>query len=175
MDIKGEKRIIKSSDLLEYFNKIIEKQNKNPIIKVYSKNFDCPDDTEERRYDLDTEFYILFENQNALTIDYRNIDSLYIEYKKLSRDELMKILRRITSIFEYGYIKSIKYHKVNEKYEVWEDSTIIEKNPKEETFGEIILVLDNNNEIHISPEPALSDGYVDIWCERAKVYIKKYE
>ncbi len=198
MDIKGEKRIIKSSDLLEYFNKIIEKQNKNPIIKVYSKNFDCPDDTEERRYDLDTEFYILFENQNALTIDYRNIDSLYIEYKKLSRDELeesakmdckdffnrtdevynyktMKISRRITSIFEYGYIKSIKYHKVNEKYEVWEDSTIIEKNPKEETFGEIILVLDNNNEIHISPEPALSDGYVDIWCERAKVYIKKYE
>lgn len=84
----------------------------------------------------------------------------------------MKILRRITLIFEYGYIKSIKYHKVNEKYEVWEDSTIIEKNPKEETFGEIILVLDNNNEIHISPEPALSDGYVDIWCKSAKIYAK---
>jgi len=198
MDINGEKRIIKSSDLLEYFNKIIEKQNKNPIIKVYSKNFDCPDDTEERRYDIDTEFYILFENQNVLIIDYRNIDSLYIEYKKLSRDELeeaakmdcgdffnrtdevynyktMKMSRRITSTFEYGYIKSIKYNKVNNEYEVWENSTTIAKKPNEETFDEIILVLDNNNEIHISPEPALSDGYVDIWCEGAKVYIKKYE
>ncbi len=197
MDINGEKNIIKSSDLLEYFNTIIEIQNKNPIIKVYSKNYDCPDDTEKRMYDIDTEFYILFENQYALIIDYRNIDSLYIEYKKLSKDELeeaakmdckdffnrtdevyhyntMKMSRRITSIFEYGYINSIKCNKVNNEYEVWENSTIIEKNPSKETFDEIILILDNNNEIHIYPEPALSDGYVDIWCEGAKVYTKKY-
>ena len=198
MDINEEKHITKSSDLLKYFDTIMKKQNNNPIIKVYSKNYDCPDDTEKRRYDIDNEFYILFENQYALIIDYRNIDSLYIEYKKLSKDELekaakmdckdffnrtdevyhyntMKMSRRITSIFEYGYINDIKYNKVNNKYEVWENSTTIEKDPNEETFDEIILILDNNNEIHIYPEPALSDGYVDIWCEGAKVYTKEYK
>ena len=38
-----------------------------------------------------------------------------------------------------------------------------------------LMLLDNNNKIHIEPEPALSDGYVWIWCEGAKVYTKKYE
>ncbi len=72
-------------------------------------------------------------------------------------------------------IKCIKYNKVNNEYEVWENSTTVEKNPNKETFDEFILILDNNNEIHRYPEPALNDGFVDIWCEEAKVYSKKYE
>ena len=72
-----------------------------------------------------------------------------------------------------GYsIKEIKYNKVNSKYVIWEKGHIIKKNPNEETFDEIILILDNNNEIRIYPEYALSDGYVNIWCEGAKVYAK---
>jgi len=197
MDINGEKHIIKSSDLLKYFNMIIEKQKNNPIIKVYTKYNDCPNDIEKMRYDIDTEFYILFENQYALIIDYRNIDSLYIEYKKMTREELeeaakidcqdffnrideiydgktIKMLKRVTSIFEYGYIKDIRYDRVNTKYEVWEDNSIIQESPSEETFEEIVLILDNNNEIHIYPQPALTDGYVDIWCKGAKVNVKNY-
>ena len=181
MDVNGEKHIVAFSD---FFNTIIEKQKNIPIIKIYSKNYDCPDNT--GRYSIDTEFYILFQNQYALIIDYRNIDSLYIQYKEMNEEELKeaakincndffnridevcdsrtwKLLRRQISIFEYGCIKDIKYDIVKTKYEVWENSSI----------KEIILILDNENEIHIYPEPALSDGYVDIWCKGSKMVKQK--
>lgn len=195
--LNGEKHISESTKLVKYFNEVIENLNSSPIVKIFAGYNAYPKNSKEVFYSIDDKITIVFANHKVLIIDYNNIDSLYVEYKFLSKEDIEKIAQiscedlfnradevydsktlriscRFNSIFEYDVLEKIEFKCINENYGIWDNNEIIEKIPTEDTFGEIILILKNGNEIHICPEDAIMDGYMDVWCKGAIVNIKDY-
>lgn len=195
--LKGEKNICNSKELVKYFNEIIENLKFSPIVKIFSDYNSCPRNSNDVFHSIDDTITILFSNHKALIIDYNNIDNLCVEYKEMSKDEIEKIVSkscedlfnradeiynpntyrmtcRFNSMFEYDVLEKIEFKCINENYGIWDNNEIIEKTPTENTFGEIILILKNGNEIHICPEDAIMDGYMDVWCKGAIVNSKEY-
>ena len=117
-----------------------------------------------RRYSDNTEIYVLFENEMCLIIDYRFVDFLNVEYRKLAQEEkdlyeglMIKDFfntrndiyshreKRIYQVqiceLEYGYIENVCLRSVTDAYSKWIDDDLDYVEPTEETFDEIKIIM----------------------------------
>ncbi len=195
MMLEKKINIRKLSDLIKYFSELKKKLKNVSIIKVCCLVNNSPDD--EGKYFLDEEVYIIFKNQTMLIIDYRNIDGLFVQYKKMSKNEIerfskidcldlfnrtdevydyktLMLSRRINYIFDYGSIKDIKIKKYLKEYKVWENNELCQKNSNSETFCEFSIILDNGNEFCFEPEDPIHDGYMTVKPKNIETHLQKF-
>ena len=141
-----------------------------------------------RIYSTDTEIYILMENESCLVIDYRFIDALDIQLRKLTsleKDEYHKLREkdffntvneihdyRTNSVYqtetcnlEYGSIVDISLRSVTKDYSKWLENGIDFVSPTDETFDEIKFTMDNGKSFVICADDAEVDGYTLFWSE----------
>lgn len=83
--------------------------------------------------------------------------------------------RRESCLLDYSDIKEIKVHHLEGKYETCENGKIIEKETSKEAFDEIQFIMSNGNIIHICPEDAINDEYLDVWATGTKEDFKDYK
>lgn len=176
--------IIKKSELQSFFDNILKSLNKNKIEKICSED----DFGSINNYSIDKPLIIIFENKYALFIEYPFIDSLSIEYRKLSNEEKTKyagidvhdffnrtneiynsnnwkLSRRESIRFDYNIIDKFEIRNVIGIYDVWDNNNIISKEPTKETFDKITIILNNGKKINICPEDAIFDGYLNVWAD----------
>ena len=71
-----------------FFSSIIDDLRKYKIVAAFSLSpMSWNHDRRYRTYSTDTEIFILLENDDCLVIDYRFIDSLDIQYRKMTGEE----------------------------------------------------------------------------------------
>ncbi len=179
----------KKSGTMEYFNSIMDDLKQAKIESIFSF---CPPFWSHyrgyRTYDTDTEIYILLENGFCLVINYRFIDALDIQFRKLTLSEqeehqnlLIKDLfntvndihdfhtnrihRTETCNLEYGSIVKVTLQSVTKDYNKWLDGHIDLVSPTEETFDEIKFTMSNGKSFAICADDADADGYILLWSE----------
>ena len=177
----------KKTDAEKYFSSIMEDLQKSKIRAVFS--FD-PMSWQHyrgyRTYITWSELYVLFDNEFCLVIDYRFIDALKIQYRKLTADEKKKysdllekdffntvndihdwrekrVYRTETCNLEYGVIKDISLRPLTMEYSKWINGNIGFASPNEETFDEITFTMSNGKRIVIRADEAEADGDVLFW------------
>ena len=175
----------KRTELQAFMDNIV-RENGSRIVKVtsYAPSFSTRGTTV---YMIDGPLFIIFENGMALIIFYRNVCYADIEYRPLTmeeKDELSKIdcndffnvvydlydyqtkdlCKRVTLNMDYDCLEKIEVRFFEGGYEEWEKGNIVTKSGTEENFGEIVFVMKNGNTVHIMPEHAEMDGYLDIWA-----------
>ena len=187
----------KKSEALSYFNSVLKELKKSKVKAIftlsspswnYHRGF--------RSYMDDTEVYILLENDNCLVIDYRFIDFLEVEYRKLTEEELAiyddlmiqdcfntvnditdfrtgKIYKTETCELEYSNIEEILLRSITREYWKWIDGDLDSVEPTEETFDEIKFTMNNGKSFVICADGAESDGYVLFWSEDTKETVVK--
>lgn len=190
--------ISKKSKATEYFNSILCSIKKSKIKAIFSLaspswNFYNRD---FRTYSTDQEVYILLENDWCLVINYRFIDYLEVEFRRLTETEIKeyeKLLMKdcfnttnnlydfhLEQIYEtqtcnlkYDSIESIYLRTVTEEYSKWIDGNICFVSPTEETFDEIRFTMTNGKSFTICADDAETDGYIMFWSEDTKEEIIK--
>lgn len=81
----------KKTDTEKYFSSIMGDLQKTKIKTVFSiAPMSWHHHREYRTYTTCSELYVLFENDYCLVINYRFIDALKIQYRKLTADERNK-------------------------------------------------------------------------------------
>ena len=186
----------KKSDLQQYFNNIV-KNNMSEIVKIASLADDSSSKDLAIRYSIDEPLYIIFKNGKALIISYFNVCEITVDYRELTSDEkkllaqinckdffnqvndiydyhTLKLSKRITVFLEYDALEKIEVKYFEGNYETWENNKIIIKKGTLENFDEIIFTMKNGKRIHIKPESAIFDGYLDVWSDDAYENIIKY-
>ena len=141
-----------------------------------------------RTYSTDTEVYILLENEFCLVIDYRFIDALDIQFRKLTSLEedaycklrekdffntvndihdfrTNKIYRTETCNLEYSSIVDVSLRSVTNDYSKWLEDGIDFVAPTDETFDEIKFTMSNGKSFIICADDAEVDGYTLFWSE----------
>lgn len=184
---------------LNHLNEIVEQQRNIKIREIFTLGSPCWFDRNKRRmYMQDTELYILFENDKCLVIDYMFVDAFGFEFRELTSEEknihskdCMKDYFNATNIIydnytkrpvrkevcylEYGYIEQIEFQSVTNPYEKWINGDIDFVEPDNETFDQIIFIMNNGKRVVVSPEPASSDGYVNFWSKDSEETITEFE
>lgn len=179
----------KKSQAADYFQAVMNNLQKSRIKTVFTLSAVSWNHNKcHRIYDTDTEVYVLFENDDCLVIDYRFIDGLDIQFRKLTEAEQIeydrakvkdffntvndiydyrenRIRRTETCEMEYGTIQNISLRSVTREYEKWIDNDIDFVSPTEETFDEISFTMNNGNGFVIMPCEASGDGYTLVWSE----------
>ena len=189
-------QITKRSDLNKFFERIKHDLWRCSIIKVFTFSGDGSS-ANSFRYSIDDKLFILMDNFFAFVIEYYDVCNINIEYRKLTMEELeesAKITcrdffnrveeiyniknyrknRRESCLLEYSEIKEIKVNKITGKYETWENGNIVEKDESEEAFDEIQFIMSNGNIIHLCPEDAINDGYLDVWATGSDERFKEF-
>ena len=179
-------QITKLTELNNFFESVKHDICKSSIIKVFSFSSDGRS-RNNFKYAIDDNLYILMDNFYAFVIAYFDVCNINIEYRKLTTEELeasakitcrdffnrveeiynmkeYRMTRRESCILDYSEIKEIKVNHLEGKYVTWEKGSIIEKNESEEAFDEIQFIMNNGNIIHLCPEDAVNDGYLDVWA-----------
>lgn len=179
----------KRSHTIKYFDSIIEDLRQSKIQAIFSiAPMSWSHHSGYRIYSTDTEIYILMENESCLVIDYRFIDALDIQLRKLTsleKDEYNKLREkdffntvneihdyRTNSVYqtetcnlEYGSIVDISLRSVTKDYSKWLENRIDFVSPTDETFDEIKFTMDNGKSFVICADDAEVDGYTLFWSE----------
>ena len=182
----------KKSCVEEYFHILQNEISRIRIKSIFSmSSMSWNHHREYRTYDTDEEIYILFENEYCLVIDYRFIDELNIQYRKLNFQEQKEFdelyvkdwfnttneicdyctgeaVRMETCKLEYGSIEGISLRPVTEEYDKWVDQDIDLVMPDEDTFDEIRFSMSNGKSFTICAGDAEIDGYTFVWSEDAE-------
>ena len=179
----------KKSEAEKYFNSIQDDLKKSNIKGIFS--FDILSWTHPRDcrvYSTHTEIYILFENGYCLVIDYRYIDALDVQFRKLTsleRDKYFslrekdffhmvndisdsrtgRIYQTETCNLEYGNIIDVSLRSVTKDYSKWLEDGIDFVSPTEETFDEVEFTMSNGKSFIICADDAEVDGYALLWSE----------
>lgn len=182
----------KKSDTIEYFNSIMGDLRQVKIKAIFSiAPLSWDYHSGYRTYSTDTEIYILLENEYCLIIDYRYIDSLDVQFRKLTPAEekqhcklrvkdffntvndiqdyhTSKVYRTDTCVLEYGSIVAVSLRPVTKEYGKWINHDINLVSPTEETFDEIMFTMSNGNSFIICADDAEVDGYTLFWSTHTK-------
>lgn len=187
----------KKSTATEQFNSIIGLQQHSRIKAIFA--LASPSWNHHRgfrTYSTDEELYILFENDWCLIINYRFIDFLDVEFRKLTEseiDEYEKLLMKdcfntINDMYdfhskrihetqicklEYDSIESVSLRSVTDDYSKWIGDELDFVSPTEETFDEIKFVMSNGKSFVICADDAYVDGYAMFWSEDTKEEVIK--
>lgn len=180
----------KASETEKYFEKILNKIGDSKITCIYSR-LSTWSNNGYFTYMQDNPLYIIFDNGNCLVIEYYEINKLFVEYRKMTQDELgaydksdkKDLFNRTTNIHDYRSGKIIRIEKselsyeglerielkhVTEEYSAWIEGDIEDGiKPTEETFNEIKFVMKNGKSFTVCADDAESDGYSLIWSEDA--------
>ena len=187
----------KKSKATEHFNSIIDLQQHSKIKAIFA--LASPSWNHHRgfrTYSTDEEIYVLFENDWCLIINYRFIDFLNVEFRKMTKAEinnyeelLMKdcfntsndmydfrsnrIYETQTCNLEYDSIKNVSLRSVTDDYSKWSGGSLDFVSPTEETFDEIKFVMSNGKSFVICADDAYVDGYAMFWSEDTKEEVIK--
>lgn len=189
--------ISKKSTAMEYFDSILSLLQHSKIKAIFAlaspfwnhhRGF--------RTYRTDEELYILFENDWCLIINYRFIDYLNVEFRKLTETEINEYKELLikdcfntsndmhdfrsnrtyetqTCNLEYDSIESFSLRSVIDDYNKWIGDDLKLVSPTAETFDEIKFTMSNGKSFIICADDADVDGYVMFWSEDAKEEIIK--
>lgn len=187
-------QITKLSELNKFFEIVKHDLWRCSIIKVFTFGSDVSS-VKSFNYLIDDKLYILMDNFFAFIIEYSDACNINIEYRKLTTEELeasakitcrdffnrveeiyniknYRMNRRESCLLEYSEIKEIKVNYLNEKHLICKNNSSIEQKKTEEEFDEIQFIMYNGNIIHLWPEDATSDGYLNVWATGT---IEKYK
>lgn len=185
--------ISKKSEATSYFNSILCSLKEEKIKAVFSLSSPSWNfyNRSFRTYRTDEEVYVLFENDWCLVINYRFIDYLDVDFRKLTETEIKEyeellikdcfnttndlydfhskqIYETQTCKLEYDNIESISLKSVTDKYSKWVDDDICFASSTEETFDEIKFSMSNGKSFIICADDAETDGYIMFWSEDTK-------
>ena len=179
----------KKSETIKYFNSIMQDLQQSKIKAIFSiAPVFWNHHRGYRTYSTDTEVYILLENEFCLVIDYRFIDALDIQFRKLTSLEedaycklrekdffntvndihdfrTNKIYRTETCNLEYSSIADVSLRSVMNDYNKWLEDGIDFVAPTDETFDEIKFTMSNGKSFIICADDAEVDGYTLFWSE----------
>ena len=179
----------KKSETIKYFNSIMQDLQQSKIKAIFSiAPMSWNHHRGYRTYSTDTEVYILLENEFCLVIDYRFIDALDIQFRKLTSLEedaycklrekdffntvndihdfrTNKIYRTETCNLEYSSIADVSLRSVTNDYSKWLEDGIDFVAPTDETFDEIKFTMSNGKSFIICADDAEVDGYTLFWSE----------
>ena len=179
----------KKSETIKYFNSIMQDLQQSKIKAIFSiAPMSWNHHRGYRTYSTDTEVYILLENEFCLVIDYRFIDALDIQFRKLTSLEedaycklrekdffntvndihdfrTNKIYRTETCNLEYSSIADVSLRSVTNDYSKWLEDGIDFVAPTDETFDEIKFTMSNGKSFIICADDAEADGYTLFWSE----------
>ena len=179
----------KQSETKEYFNSIMDDLKQAKIVSIFSlASLSWNNHRGYRTYSTDTEIYILLDNDYCLVIDYRFVDSLDVQFRKMTSLEMDvysqikekdffhtvndicdfhsgRVYRTETCNLEYGRIVGISLRSVTKDYSKWLDNGINFVSPTEETFDEIKFTMSNGKSFVICADDAEVDGYTLLWSE----------
>jgi hypothetical protein len=179
----------KKSETIKYFNSIMQDLQQSKIKAIFSiAPMSWNHHRGYRTYSTDTEVYILLENEFCLVIDYRFIDALDIQFRKLTSLEedaycklrekdffntvndihdfrTNKIYRTETCNLEYSSIADVSLCSVTNDYSKWLEDGIDFVAPTDETFDEIKFTMSNGKSFIICADDAEVDGYTLFWSE----------
>lgn len=179
----------KKSETEKYFNSIQGDLKQSKIKGIFSLASGCWDHHRGyRTYLLDTEIYILLENDDCLVIDYCFIDALDVQFRKLTAieaDEYSslqdkdffhtvndlhdfrtgKVCRIESCNLDYGSIIDVSLRSVTRDYNKWLNGGIYLVSPTAETFDEIKFTMSNGKSFVICAADAEIDGYIHLWSE----------
>ena len=179
----------KKSETIKYFNSIMQDLQQSKIKAIFSiAPMSWNHHRGYRTYSTDTEVYILLENEFCLVIDYRFIDALDIQFRKLTSLEedaycklrekdffntvndihdfrTNKIYRTETCNLEYSSIADVSLRSVTNDYSKWLEDGIDFVAPTDETFDEIKFTMSNGKSFIICADDAEVDGYTLLWSE----------
>ena len=179
----------KKSETIKYFNSIMQDLQQSKIKAIFSiAPMSWNHHRGYRTYSTDTEVYILLENEFCLVIDYRFIDALDIQFRKLTSLEedaycklrekdlfntvndihdfrTNRIYRTETCNLEYGSIADVSLRSVTNDYSKWLEDGIDFVAPTDETFDEIKFTMSNGKSFIICADDAEVDGYTLFWSE----------
>jgi hypothetical protein len=131
----------------------------------------------------DLPVYVMFEDGENLVLEYDFVDTLMIDYRRMTdieKEEFEKA--RIKDYFNYkidiynpnissapisnksveltyGCIVDVEVEQIFEKYAKWIDNGLDYVPPTIETFNKIKFIMDNGKKFEISAEDAEFDGY----------------
>ncbi len=188
--------LTKKSQVENYFKDVIQKEMGIKIKTIFSIDYSNWNYCRGHRvYMQDSELYIMFDDANCLIIHFLGIDKFNVEYRKLTKKEQINYkknrvedhfnredalhravddtIEKIESQFcflDYGVLNDIEIFTVTHSYEKWINNKIQEFDPTSETFYRIKLLMDNGKSINIEAEPAIYDGYMDVWSEDTKEF-----
>ena len=179
----------KKSETIKYFNSIMQDLQQSKIKAIFSiAPMSWNHHRGYRTYSTDTEVYILLENEFCLVIDYRFIDALDIQFRKLTSLEedaycklrekdffntvndihdfrTNKIYRTESCNLEYSSIADVSLRSVTNDYSKWLEDGIDFVSPTDETFDEIKFTMSNGKSFIICADDAEVDGYTLFWSE----------
>ena len=189
----------KKSETIKYFNSIMQDLQQSKIKAIFSiAPMSWNHHRGYRTYSTDTEVYILLENEFCLVIDYRFIDALDIQFRKLTSLEedaycklrekdffntvndihdfrTNKIYRTETCNLEYSSIADVSLRSVTNDYSKWLEDGIDFVAPTDETFDEIKFTMSNGKSFIICADDAEVDGYVMVWSTDAEESTIQYD
>lgn len=184
--------LTEKTQVANFFKDVIQKEKGVKIKSVFSFEFASWKYLRGHRiYAQDADIYIMFEDLNCLIISFLGIDKFDVEYRKLKEKEQAAIYKRKQTedyfnredalyknlynttektetqlcFLEYGALNDVEVFIVDHPYEKWVNGKIHKCDPTSETFYKIKLLMDNGKSINIKAEPAIYDGYMDIWSE----------
>jgi len=179
----------KKSETIKYFDSIMEDLQQSKIKAIFSiAPMSWNKHRGYRTYSTDTEIYILLENEFCLVIDYRFIDALDIQFRKLTfseKEEYHKLREKDffntdteihdyytnkvclveTCSLEYDSIVDISLRSVTKDYSKWLKNGIDFVSPTDETFDEIKFTMSNGKSFVVCAADAEMDGYTLFWSD----------
>ena len=184
MDISENCHLPKASDAAAFFDALLAKTGDVRIKALFSATMTYGYDGGRRVYWLDEKCYIIFENDECLTVDFPFIDKLHLQYRRMTPEEreiyeasdikdyfnykselydpAAKRFETRSIALEYDALDSIELRIRTTPYEV-SASGSEEKTPTPETFDEITFFMKNGKRFTICPEDAVNDGYADVY------------
>lgn len=179
----------KKSQAEAYFHSIMDDLQASTVKAVFAlEPLSWSSHGGRRMYDVCSEVFVLLENGNCLVMDYRYIDSLDVQLRKMTaieQDEYEKwqekdyfntvndiydlqenrVYQTETCHLEYGAIREVSLHTVTHEYEKWLDDGIDSVSPTEETFDEIRFTMSNGKSFVVCAGDAMSSGMTWLWSE----------
>ncbi len=184
------------SKAMEYFNSIISLQKYSKIKAIFALSTPSwGHNRGYRTYSTNEELYILFENEWCLIINYRFIDFLDVDFRRLTEKEKNKYEELLIKDYfnnsidvydshsktyetrycklDYDCIERVLFRSVTDDYSKWIGDDLEFVSPTDETFDEIKFIMNNGNSFIICADEAEVNGFAMFWSEDSKDEIKK--
>lgn len=179
----------KKSQTTKYFESIMGDLRQSKIESIFSiATMSWNRHRGYRTYSTDTEIYILLENEYCLVIDYRFIDALDVQLRKLTSLEkneycklrekdffntvndihdfrTNKVYQTETCNLEYSSIMDVSLRTVTKDYSKRLEDGIDFVSPTDETFDQIKFTMSNGKSFVVCADDAEVDGYALVWSE----------
>ncbi len=168
-DFDEEYYLTNYNELVEYLNFLLEDDKNKKIKYIFTDGgFTYQNLNVGKKYELSSDFFIVFDNDTVLKINYNFYGLMYIKYmwiqnlnlqqRECNKDEFKLDLEVANSSIESFYVESF-----SEAYEI--NAATGTMRPEGDYFKKIELKLSNQSYLCICPEDAEFDGYCEIWTE----------